>query len=643
MKKNTVKAMLIVAMIAGSVSSFAQTAKTPEQNKRKFVNDSLSEVFAKRYGAQREEALAMAKVKGWPVRIEKDGVLSELMRVTPAGVPIYYKTSNAGSALTSRSTNVYPGGSAGLSLTGAGVKAGIWDGDHTKINHSTFNLAGTTNVSRAEPGDSNSTEARHATHVAGTMIGNGGNNAPGKGIAYEGLLLVFDWTNDLSEMSSFAEDIVVSNHSYGLDYRPADPFPVSYFGKYMQESSDVDDIMFNSPNYQVVVAAGNDRGSTANSEKNGNDLLTEMGTAKNVLTVAAVSQVTDYAAITPSEVSLASFSNFGPTDDFRIKPDIATKGVNVFSSTETGYTSYGTLSGTSMASPGISGVIMLLQQHYSNLHPGEDEFTRNYMRSATVRAVLAHTADEIGDEDGPDHMTGWGLVNAERAALTLSAAGTPSAIVDQRTLVSGANYSLAVASDGQNPLVATIAWTDPAGNANSGGVDSSTAALVNDLDLRLTSASGEVSFPWSLNRTFSNPVAVNNVDNSRDNIEKIEIYAPAGIYNLVVTHKRATLSGEAQDYTLVVTGINQDLLGIGELDNDVFTMWPNPAHGQINIKTNREEEAVVSVFDVQGREVASQKLSGAQGTVNVDFLSAGIYMVKVNQGAKQAVKKIIIK
>jgi len=628
--------MLVMAMIAGSFSSFGQTTRTPEQIRRKFVNDSLSEVFAKRYGAKKQEALEMAKIKGWPLKIDENGVHAELMEISAEGTPLYYQTSNAGSALTSRATPLYPGGSAGLSLTGAGVLAGIWDEDKARLNHTTFS------PNRAESMDSSGATGEHATHVAGTMIGNGGNNANAKGIAYEGSLWVYDWTNDLSEMSSAAESILVSNHSYGLRFEPSSPYPEYYFGKYMQKSRDVDEIMFNNPNYQVVVAAGNDRTSGANPSKDGNDLLTMMGTAKNVLTVAAISAVPDYTAITPSQVNIAGFSNFGPTDDFRIKPDIATKGVSVYSSISSGVTTYGTLSGTSMASPGISGVIMLLQQHYSNLHPSDDQFNRNYMRSATVRALIAGTADEIGDEEGPDHMTGWGLINAEKAALTMSAAGTPAAIVDQRSLTSGSTYTLNLASDGQNPLVATIAWTDPQGAVASGTTDSSTSPLVNDLDIRLTSPSGEVFFPWTLNRTFSNPVAVRE-DNRVDNIEKIQIDAPSGNYTLTVSHKR-TLNGGSQDYSLVVTGINQNL-SVSDIAGDIFTMWPNPAQNEINInlKSDFGQDAFVTLFDTQGRQVSGQKLSGTSGIVNVDHLSSGIYLVKVSQGVNQSVKKVIIK
>jgi subtilisin family serine protease len=55
---------------------------------------------------------------------------------------------------------------------------------------------------------------------------------------------------------------------------------------------------------------------------------------------------------------MSSFSNYGPTDDGRIKPDISA-GVNVYSAILTDQT-YETCKGTSMAAPAITGLIVLL-------------------------------------------------------------------------------------------------------------------------------------------------------------------------------------------------------------------------------------------------------------------------------------------
>jgi serine protease AprX len=642
MKRNTVKAMFILALaLGGSISAFAQTPA--EKQRRSVVNDSLSAAFTKRNLERKQEAIKMAELKGWPLTIEKDGSFAELMRVSEEGTPIYYKTSNEGSAATSRANRLYPGGTLGLNITGDGVTGGIWDSNHARTNHVTFGNG------RADVEDTAGPTSEHATHVAGTMIGQGSAAHPeARGMAYKGELQVNDWTNDTGEMANQAEndDLVVSNHSYGLD--ASQEFPLYYWGAYLQDSKDVDDVMFNNPRFQSVIAAGNDRGSGVNPSKSGKDLLTTMSTAKNVLTVAAIHEFTDYvsAAESASEVEIASFSNFGPTDDFRIKPDIATKGVNVYSSTDATLTSFASLSGTSMACPGVSGVIMLLQQHYANLHDDGDDETSDWMNSATVRALIAHTADEIGDEDGPDYKTGWGLLNAERAAVTMTKAvesNSDLAIVDQLTLQNDVDYIFDVVSDGVNPLVATIAWTDRSGNINNGTTDLSTPVLKNDLNMRLTSDNtGDVFFPWKLDDSWANPVTITG-NNDVDNIEKIEINAPAGTYEVKI-YNSGNLIGGSQDYSLVVTGIDQ--VG-GTVTNklDAFSVWPNPASDILNvrIKSGVADGTEITIFDIQGRQVAYKKMSADNDKINIDYLSAGVYMVKVSQGTKQEVKKIIVK
>jgi hypothetical protein len=57
--------------------------------------------------------------------------------------------------------------------------------------------------------------------------------------------------------------------------------------------------------------------------KGGFDMLTGSSVSKNVLVVAAVNAVATYNG--PSSVVMSSFSNYGPTDDGRIKPDISAK------------------------------------------------------------------------------------------------------------------------------------------------------------------------------------------------------------------------------------------------------------------------------------------------------------------------------
>src|SRR5690606_28092685 len=319
-----------------------------------------------------------------------------------------------------------------------------------------------------------------------------------------------------NEMAMLASaGLLVSNHSYSS---APNPIPTYYFGSYRENARDVDNVMFNAPYYQVVIAAGNDRNSGLNPSKDGNDLLYSKGTSKNGIVVAAVNQVTNYTG--PESVSMSGFSSYGPTDDFRIKPDISAKGVGVISTSNTNNTSYGSSQGTSMAAPAVSAAILLLQQHYGNLY---GTFSQPYMRSATLRGLVIHTASEAGTAPGPDHRFGWGLIDAGKAAQVLSGRGT-SSIIKEYTLTQGQPYTTEVVATGNEPIVVTVCWTDRPGSVSPSTVDFSSPKLINDLDVRVT-RNGTTYFPWTLTKNFSNPAAV-KADNNVDNVEKIEISNP---------------------------------------------------------------------------------------------------------------------
>jgi serine protease AprX len=637
MKKNTVKGFLLFGMLVFVVSVNAQS-----KNKYTILTAQEQKEFTAELEKLSSANKAKAKEMGFPLVIKKeDGTVKRLMEITELGDPIYYTTSNAGSALTSRANRLYPGGAAGLSLTGAGIKGGIWDGGQVRTTHNTFTSGRVVQVETDEAIN------LHPTHVAGTIVGNGGGVANARGIAYEGSLIAYDYDDDTSEIQSVADQIVVSCHSYGL---AADgDTPVYMFGKYMAKSLLMDRITFNNPYYQPVFAAGNDRGSSVNSGKSGFDLLSQAGVSKNVITVAAIRQVSNYDAIQPSDVELADFTSFGPTDDFRIKPNIATKGVNVYSSSNTSNNAYVTESGTSMATPGITGVIMLLQQHYSNLNPSSTP-DKNYMLSASVRGLISHTADEIGDDEGPDARTGWGLINAERAAAVLTAVkdNGSTVVFDERTLAEGETYSITVLADDSAKVSASISWTDPEGNAANNTTDSSTPVLVNNLDLRITKGT-EVHFPWKLNTSFGNPYAVTG-DNNVDNYEKVDVADATGSYVITVSHK-GTLTrprptnNHTQDYTLIVTGVAQ-VNSVTKVSADDLMVWPNPASTFVNIQLADgafANDAMITIFDIQGREVFARKAVSSVERIETASFGAGVYFVKLNNAGKQQIKKFIVK
>src|SRR5690606_3163171 len=123
-----------------------------------------------------------------------------------------------------------------------------------------------------------------------------------------------------------------------------------YFGAYIEESAEWDELMHSAPYYLMVNSAGNDGITNYNNNPltSGYDLLTGSKVSKNALTVANAQDALVDGNGNLVSVDLESTSSSGPTDDLRIKPDIAGNGYTVYSTGENGTTSYRTLTGTSM-------------------------------------------------------------------------------------------------------------------------------------------------------------------------------------------------------------------------------------------------------------------------------------------------------
>lgn len=518
---------------------------TKDYNQQELLQ--LEQNLQKKSEENKERALQLATANGWPVTFTtSDGSFAELQGVDENNNPLYYVTSNIDAAESTRTDHLHSGGSLGLNLNGDNMTAYVWDGGVARASHQEYDGAGGTN--RFSIGDGSSTLNYHAAHVTGTIMASGV-QASAKGMAPQSNVIGNDWNSDLSEATSAAASgMLVSNHSYGYGFR--DPngnvqLPTYYFGGYIGVSRDWDQIMYNAPNYLMVVAAGNDgNDNTANSQPVGGnslyDKLTGHSTSKNNLVVANAQDANIDASGNLISVSISSSSSEGPTDDLRIKPDITGNGSGVYSTYESSNSAYGTISGTSMASPNVTGSLVLLQEHYSDLNG-------SFMRAATLKGLALHTADDAGSA-GPDAVFGWGLLNAKRAAESISNAGNQS-MIQELTLSPGQTYTITVDADGVNDLLASISWTDLAGTANTGTVNLSTPALVNDLDIRV-SKGGTTYTPWKLTGPTSNTKGDNNVDP----FERVDVANASGTYTITVTHK-GSLSGGSQDYSLIVTGI----------------------------------------------------------------------------------------
>lgn len=550
-KLNKLSLGLLVFIMGAHFSVMGQTNKVALEQ---FAAEKSVE-----FQQKKAAALEYAKANDIPVFIEEDGVFMELMFIDESGQPQYYQTENANSSATISTNRVNPGGGAGLNLDGSGMDVHEWDGGAVRASHQEFG-------GRVTQVDGVSTTHYHATHVGGTIAASGVVSSA-KGMAPAANLKAYDWNSDESEMATAGSNgALVSNHSYGYanGWSWTGSSWVWYgtssistqedymFGFYDSQAKDWDIIAKNAPNYLIVKSAGNDRGdgptNGAYPQDGPYDCIGNAGNAKNILTVGAVNDIPG-GYTQASDVTMSSFSSWGPSDDGRIKPDICANGVSLYSTDDDSNTDYTTLSGTSMSAPSATGSMILLQEHYQDLNG-----TGNFMRAATLKALVIHTADEAGPDPGPDYMFGWGLMNTESAAAKITEDQSLN-VIDELTLNNGGNYTRTVSALGGQPLVVTIVWTDIEGTPVSAQLDPADPMIVNELDLRITEGSNTY-YPWSCSRTNHSAAATRSGENNVDNVEMVTIDNPsAGTdYTIVVDHD-GSLSGGSQAFSIIISGI----------------------------------------------------------------------------------------
>ncbi len=249
----------------------------------------------------------------------------------------------------------------------------------------------------------------HGTHVSGTISGTGANGvqtgvAPGTQLI---VAKVFD-----AYGSGYSSDVILA-FEWAVNNKAR---IISYSGGSSSHSSAYTTTINN------VVAAGVIPVIAAGNSGPGSSTISCPGDEINSFTVGA----------TDSSDVIAYFSSRGPfTLDGQtyVKPDFSAPGVSVTSTVPGG--GYEAWSGTSMATPHVSGTVALMLEKTPTLKPSE------------VKQKLESTAVDLGSV-GKDNDYGSGRINASKA-------------VGGDTILPVAKFS-ATPTSGKAPL--TVAFTD---------------------------------------------------------------------------------------------------------------------------------------------------------------------------------------
>lgn len=376
----------------------------------------------------------------------------------------------------------------------------------------------------------------HGTHVGGSIAGAGtASEGRMQGGAFAAELIPQGmWSPMLNNLSvpselsdmfqpAYNDGARVHSNSWGS---PRD------LGAYSGMSAQVDQFMWDNPEFLLLFAAGNSGKDNDRDGRIDEGSVSSPGTAKNALTVGAsenfileggiqrtLGELLDGEPwgveplksdrLSDDEVGIAAFSSRGPTRDGRLKPEIVAPGTNIVSvcSRVEGATklwgnydeNYCYAGGTSMSAPltagGATVVRQFLRQNMNLSSPS----------AAMVKGVLMHSAFNMfpgqygnrgkstGQEmlvDGPNMHQGFGRLDMMQATDR----NAFYKLVDENSGVStGETFTTRVQLSEAQPLRVTLVYTDAPAAANA------SRTLVNNLDLKVVLAGQELMSDSSIN------------------------------------------------------------------------------------------------------------------------------------------------
>lgn len=449
--------------------------------------------------------------------------------------------------------NVWAVGETGEGVRVGVVDSGIWAGHHDFPEGTILNPTPVPD------------EDGHGTHVSGIIASRGSHSADAKGVAPGALL----WPEylDPDNLGTIFDRLVdnnvtVVNNSWGVT-DPIPPFP--WHHDYSDQAEVVDQYV--EDGLTVIQSAGNEG-------QDGAGTITEPGTAKNVITVGAISYTVEGESGGVGHV--AWYSSRGPTlFDGRLKPEVvAPGGDSLAGATCPGYhdgvvstnaqngvgewmddpecrwsspgydDEYTALKGTSMAAPHVTGIAALFQHYYLDNDFLDGLRPRDFKAHLIANAMPLKGYGTQQDNGYANNDVGYGLVDAYHSLF--DEPGKQTLLWAHGTLIQDLSESddwEITLPSGTEELIVVLAYEDRPGWP---GDDPQLPELEEDFNVEVTSPiGGFYSFDMPIGVTSGSPeekLVITNPDPlPTSGPWQITVYAESWSY----------LFGATRDYTVV--------------------------------------------------------------------------------------------
>ncbi|HVI49242.1 MAG TPA: LamG-like jellyroll fold domain-containing protein [Chitinophaga sp.] len=471
-------------LLSGSYPAYAYNNGILQLDVTAFANADLNALVSRlaQYGASVKPLEPGSRIIHITIPVSLLGTLTAEKQVqfiapTPPPPEPEYDQNNFGRS------NVINSGYNGITYNGKGITTMVREGDGVNDN---IDYAGRLTVKTSEPGGPGS----HATGCA-FRLGSAGNIDPSTRSNAWGANILSMGGGNLFDLYDNATKLRIVNMSYGWGTT----------GGYNGESNEHDRLIRTRPEAMLVYSSGNSGGDTTrggmyNGIPGWGNLTGQPKHAKNLLVVSG----TNYEDV------FYDWTCKGPAYDGRVKPELSIEGSE----------------GTSFAAPKVAGIMAILYDAYKT------ETNSNTLKSGLLKAVLMNTADDIYNP-GIDFKTGYGRPNVRRAYQVIR---KQQFITDSMAQQGSKNFTVTVPT-GTKQLRVMLYWTDY--EASPGAA----RALVNDLDLTVSSPGGTATLPWVLDTT-PDPAKLNlpptRKEDHLNNTEQVTIDDPnTGDYTINIS------------------------------------------------------------------------------------------------------------